>query len=48
MGVAVLELALGEERAGGGQRLDDADVGGAFLARRADDVLAAEEGEVGR
>jgi hypothetical protein len=47
MGIAVLDLALGQQRAGIGQLLDDADIGRAFLAIGLDDRLPAEDRQVG-
>ena len=43
MRVGVLQLALGEQGTGMGERLDDADIGGAFLALGRQDRLAAEQ-----
>ena len=47
MRVAVLQLRLGKKRATIGQLLDDADIGRAFLAIGQDDVLPAEQRQIG-
>ena len=46
MGVRMLELALGKQSARSRQRLDIADVGGAFFAFRRKDRLAPKQGQV--
>ena len=43
----MLQLRLGKQRAGIGQLLDDADIGRAFLAIGQDDVLPAEQRQIG-
>ena len=47
MRIAVFHLALGQQRSGPGQLLDDRHIGGAFLAIGQDDVLATEQRQVG-
>ena len=48
MGIAVLDLAASEKAAHLDQFVDDGLVGGAFAALAAEDVVAAEEGQVFR